>query len=361
VSNIIRTAREGCFKQTSDPWGQAFEPVADPMATVPERPPFQFTGPVIPARLFVKVIKLFRYLASPRNKTTSGTSEVQVVLTRHVDTDEFRIWVPKQEVDHSSIDANYQVMTCIETGETFTNGLPEEWCYCGTIHSHNTFGAFWSGTDNEDQVNGNWGLHLVIGMLQMKQFEVKARVTRQKQVIDIDWPKAVESHQFFVASRTTFHRDVLQRVTEAKPTIIMGYGSSMFGSFPGHRDLNQGWSYLCREDHCAEDAETGSMFCKKHQNSEITIDKVACVAKMCFQDREPRSRYCKFHINQEATPLFDQDQAIMDARKLEGADQELMVDISILVDEFLEDFGLDKLPKDTANAIVAVILSRGEL
>jgi len=101
--------------------------------------------PKIPSKVFCKVVSFFR-AAYEKYKGESA-----IVLYFNEKKNQYKIVVPEQKVSGVAVD--YEV----DTEQTVPG-----YKLVGTIHSHANFGAFHSGTDQNDEKNFD-GLHITVG------------------------------------------------------------------------------------------------------------------------------------------------------------------------------------------------------
>lgn len=106
------------------------------------------------------------WLALAMDLATDGAGEereVGVILLRSEDAphEHWRIMVPSQVTGAGALTYDLSWMADILTGETF-DGIPEGWVQAGTSHSHHSMAAFYSRTDDRDEL-GIPGLHIVLG------------------------------------------------------------------------------------------------------------------------------------------------------------------------------------------------------
>lgn len=302
-------------------------------------PPFQFSGPKLPSHLWSRIVQLFYYLRDPANEVTNACSEVKVLLLLDLDTQTYRVAVPKQQVLGGSVDAEHDDLRCLVTGQKIER-KPNE-VVVGDWHSHNGMKAFWSGTDNDDQEK-NWGVYVVLGGLEHGQpFEWKARLTRRRQVVDLKWSDVCEGdYDLSVDYSTDVHQQITQKKSEQR---LLG--------FPG-------WGYvttLCREAKCYQAHLPNSAYCEAH----LSEAKPLCLEERCIIDALPNSLFCEKHqsfTQKETRPRFDQD--VRDS-SMDTATQELLAGVAELVDEFLDTWEENELDEVTANALMAILLSRG--
>lgn len=122
----------------------------------------------IPASLGDRISSLYvTMLGAAKGRVVDSSKEVSVVLLRDVETmTKWRVLVPTQEVGGASVSADFEKPLCdIETGEEVTLWPPEGWAHAGSSHSHNTMGAFFSKTDDENELPVP-GVHFVLGSFE---------------------------------------------------------------------------------------------------------------------------------------------------------------------------------------------------
>jgi hypothetical protein len=102
-----------------------------------------------------------------KNVVKEHRSEASTTLYFNKETNEFKVYVPKQRVSHGSV--NYK-----REGFTHADGMENFLCV-GTIHSHCDFGAFHSGTDIGDEEDFD-GLHCTFGHNNLDEFSISASI-----------------------------------------------------------------------------------------------------------------------------------------------------------------------------------------
>lgn len=318
MTELIRTRHRGCFKPQPDPWGVVHVPVADPLADRDDPPAYQFKGPKLGSSHWTRITDLFYYLAKSDNPITHSTSEVQVVLARSLDDPTlFRCFVPKQEVSGASVDAKLNDLVDLETGEHLTDGLPDGWAYAGSVHSHNNMSAFWSSTDDADQLKC-WGLHFVVGELNKQVYEIKSRVTMKGGPVDLPWHDTVDA-TFDV--NACFNELVLTQI-EAKRSHVR---------------------WVCFATTCAEDARPNDRYCSDECKSKDQVASyVYTGAKLCFlwtcrNEQVDGSKLCKEHST-TVTPL--------------------LLEINQVLEEYLQAYKLEELDSAVSDAIMSMVRSR---
>ena len=167
---ILRTQREGVWELRTNTWGQFLAPTVDPLAdtviTQEQLEGFELNPdtPKIPADLWSRWVDL----CIEMTKRGTGDLEVSCRLVRSTtDPSQYRIFVPVQKVTGVSVRVEtFDRAVDIETGELVEQWPPEGWRPCGSSHSHNTMGAFFSGTDDKYEL-GDPGLHIVVGNIDV--------------------------------------------------------------------------------------------------------------------------------------------------------------------------------------------------
>lgn len=174
----------------------------------------------IPAELWSRWIALCFYMCpqtgSRMSSSMHGTQlEVQVCLLRNKITtesglvragSEWKMVIPKQVVSGVSVKAELNKNIDIETGEEYTQFPPEGWLHAGSSHSHNTMGAFFSGTDNNSEVACP-GFHVVIGNIdhKNKQYTYASSICLRKMRKEAELEEIVDTAPL----ESEFHKDVL--------------------------------------------------------------------------------------------------------------------------------------------------------
>lgn len=207
ILKVVRTPENGAWGADHFPgFGTVLRAVKDPegieitkeMTTAIRLDP---SFPRIPANLANRVSDLYIEMlsrgAGKDARTVDSSKEVSVVLLRDEETLlKWRVLVPTQVVGGASVNADYEKSLCdIETGEEVKVFPPPGWLVAGTSHSHNTMGAFFSGTDDRNELPQP-GVHFVVGTIHEKvsgdgwTFSVAPSIVyhgkRYEQVIDTD-------------------------------------------------------------------------------------------------------------------------------------------------------------------------------
>lgn len=135
---------------------------------LPEKAPFDpKTARIsVPSRLPSRLWNSWLALAFALAKDGGGERrEVGVLLLRSADPphERWRIMVPAQTVGGASLTYDLSRLADIVTGEE-SEGIPDGWLHVGSSHSHNDMAAFFSGTDDRDEL-GVPGAHVVIGRI----------------------------------------------------------------------------------------------------------------------------------------------------------------------------------------------------
>lgn len=243
ANKVIRTKKNGCFRETeSASWGKYLLPIDDPEGIDIKQEELEGIRlnknfPKIPADLWTRFIKLaFHYCPEKEKDKKTDDLEVSIVLLRNMtNLNEWKIVVPTQEVSGASVEAKFEKNCDIATGEEYTQFPPNGWVHAGSAHSHNHMSAFFSGTDDENEL-GVPGAHIVVGKLDPKKesYEYSASVVLQrnrKMVKDLDL--LVEDGY----PNVTFHPNVLNyiKVKEYKMDMMPPWAKY----FRGRRGNNQ--------------------------------------------------------------------------------------------------------------------------
>ena len=180
----IRT-RFGFYSQELEPaLGTTLQPTTDPEgAPIPPealkaiRLSEGFTP--LPATLWEAFRDLCFSYVNWDAKGVDISQEVAVIWTRRGEKlEEWEGWVPTQEVGGGFVDSDLRLpLVNLMTGErmeSLTAIIASGRKHAGSSHSHNTFGAFFSGTDDKAELSMP-GLHCVLGKIR--------RLTHNKHVI----------------------------------------------------------------------------------------------------------------------------------------------------------------------------------
>lgn len=180
---------------------------------------------------------------------------------------ELEIWIPTQRTGGASVDIDYtKPLRNIVTGKEYPN-LPDMedagFIKVGGCHSHNTMGAFFSGTDDKNEMPQP-GYHMVVGGLKETPdgwtytyaVSITANNRRFKQHTDSDGKTVDLELKDFVlpynGESTDFHASVIDLVDWTRPVII-SYPSrtnwdddGMLGFYTGQGDKGM----LCMSRSC---------------------------------------------------------------------------------------------------------------
>jgi hypothetical protein len=171
---IIRTIRDGAWQlKKMKGWGSYYVPCDDTQATTTFNKSsleqeFIFSEDFVklPVNIYEAIITFFVYISQQMN-----FSEVGVLLLRDLKTKQkYRVLVPKQVVTRASVITDNSNYIDLLTGKEGTIFPPTGWAVCGSAHSHNTMSAFYSSTDENDEL-GIPGLHFVVGKLTENSHE----------------------------------------------------------------------------------------------------------------------------------------------------------------------------------------------
>lgn len=231
VGEILRTRSHGCFAPILESrWGTRWRQVDDPEGidltkadetTVLESLELLEDFPRLPAEDWQRWLALAFDLCQCK---AGEREEVSIVLARDEATGRrWRVFVPKQEVGATSVRADLTDLVDLETGERFTLGLPAGWQFAGSPHSHNTMGAFFSGTDDAFEL-GVPGLYVVVGNLQNdahhRSYAPKASVVLNRRRYEVRFEDVVDASPS--CGFRAFHPLARAQVTRYVPKVILG-------------------------------------------------------------------------------------------------------------------------------------------
>lgn len=179
--------------------------------------------------------------------------EVSALLCRKMDNlAEWKILIPKQQVSHASVRAETAQSIDIETGEVYGVFPPHGWLHAGSTHSHNTMGAFFSGTDDSSELSVP-GLHIVVGSIKKEEdtYEAKASIVLRQCRRMIDIKEVVDTED---DKDATFHSNVLECISTYSASSIYSTSSSSDSS----------------DDDFGSDSEDSSNISMEKENEEIS-------------------------------------------------------------------------------------------
>ena len=212
---ILRTQREGCWELRTNTWGTYLSPTVDPQAdtviTQEQLEGFELLPdtPKIPSDLWSRWVDLCIEM------TKRGTGDLEVscrLLRSTTDLSQYRIFVPVQKVTGVSVRVeSFDKAVDIETGELVEQWPAEGWQPCGSSHSHNTMGAFFSGTDDKYEL-GDPGLHIVVGNIDVTtgSYDLCASITANMRRFLI---KPSDVADFATPSSTTYAPNCLNVIS----------------------------------------------------------------------------------------------------------------------------------------------------
>ena len=141
---------------------------------------FNLDVPKIPIELLHQTIGFFKAV------NEKHSSEAYIQIFYNTEKEEYFIHVPEQIVNSVHVDYEHTK----DVDEKPENLLVMD------IHSHNTMGAFWSGTDDKDEQRDQF--YGVIGKITQKQPEMKFRFSCGGKHVDI------ETEDIFVITEESF-------------------------------------------------------------------------------------------------------------------------------------------------------------
>lgn len=169
MDKFYRT-KSGCYGLVNNPyWGKYYRAIPDPAGVeVPDCiDDFMLAENFakLPSKTLYSIVDFFRHFEEKR-------IEAQVILLRgEEDVSLWRVVVPAQIVTGGSVSSNSKSLCDLLTGEMFTE-YPDGWVYAGTMHLHpGNLDAFWSSTDDENEIN-NPGMHCTVGYVSQHKFNI---------------------------------------------------------------------------------------------------------------------------------------------------------------------------------------------
>lgn len=216
---ILRTRRSGVWEVYQGAWGSYLRETDDPQANVEinddHLKEFQVRDNIhrIPAELWAKWVKLcFHFVDKVPN-----TVEVSVRILRSAeDPSQYRFLVPYQKVSAASVRAeDFDKSIDLETGEEIIQYPPDGWIPVGSSHSHNTMGAFFSGTDDKYELDDP-GIHLVVGSVDTKnmKYTIASSVVGSHRRFIVPFDELIDATP---VPGMEFHPNVINYVDYSKP------------------------------------------------------------------------------------------------------------------------------------------------
>lgn len=126
----------------------------------------QYNGPLIPPETWREVLAFFKYVQDDSH------SEAQVRLFVNPDQQTWRAWAFPQEAQTGMSAKELDTEATRVQRAAFSDS--EGWLYFGTVHHHCNCTAFQSGTDEFNEKSQD-GLHITIGKMEEKQYDMHAR------------------------------------------------------------------------------------------------------------------------------------------------------------------------------------------
>lgn len=130
-----------------------------------------YTGPKIPPEVWFAVTSFFKWTYD----TTKSESQVRLFVSPTQKT--WRAWAFPQEAK-TGMTARELDNDEAKKQRAELNMNPPEWFYFGTVHHHCGAGAFQSSTDEHNEKDQD-GLHITVGRMDEKQFDLHARFYRK--------------------------------------------------------------------------------------------------------------------------------------------------------------------------------------
>lgn len=177
---------------------------------------FTWKGPKIPGKIIAQATAWFRHIYDLYH------SEAEVILTKKVDTDEWRIFVPYQRASgggvHSIFDPTH---------------IERNWLVVGTIHSHCNMNAFHSGTDSGDAAKMD-GVHFTIGKISSPVPEIVCMVAMSAKEYHFKDPAAVAELDFDGQTVPAWWDNMMLHNPVDKPKGLVSITDGQWNEFLGH-------------------------------------------------------------------------------------------------------------------------------
>jgi PRTRC genetic system protein A len=164
---LVQKNRTGYYAVKKNDKGIATLPASTPLPTAF----FDLAYGKIPNELLLKVISFFRDIMKRYND-----AEAFIQIYWDKTENKYVINVPKQRISKGSV--NYDATENLDASDS------ERYVFVYECHSHNSMGAFWSGTDNRDEKELR--IYGVFGELNKDQYANKHRFFVGEEQIDVD-------------------------------------------------------------------------------------------------------------------------------------------------------------------------------
>jgi len=303
---ILRTQREGVWEIRTNTWGQFLAPTVDPLAdtviTQEQLEGFELKTdtPKIPSDLWSRWVDL----CIEMTKRGTGDLEVSCRLVRSIENpSHYRIFIPVQKVTGVSVRVeSFDKAVDIETGELVEQWPPEGWRPCGSSHSHNTMGAFFSGTDDKYEL-GDPGLHIVVGNIDVDTgtYDLCASITANMRRFLIQPSDVVD---YSTASSSTYAPNCLD-VISITPS---------FSALTAHVPLTTHYpSFTSYQDTHTDKTKATSVVSNQIQDVRLAIDELCRQGRLLNIDLSNVLNELALdlddaaYFNQPAHSVFDDD------------------------------------------------------
>jgi hypothetical protein len=152
-----------------------------------------------------------------QNMGFSSRTELEVSALFCRRKDDLSIWrmlIPEQIVGGARVRARVGRSIDLATGERFEQFPPQGWVHAGSTHSHNTMDAFFSSTDDDNEISVP-GLHIVVGRVNdiTNSYTPKASIVLRRLRKDVSFKDVVDSDPDHASPDATFHPDVLDYIS----------------------------------------------------------------------------------------------------------------------------------------------------
>jgi PRTRC genetic system protein A len=160
----------------------------------------QLKVPKIPGRIYYQILAFFRDICD-----TMGNAEAFVQVYYDNQSEEYVCHVPEQTVSGGSV--RY------DATENLNEKDRKRYTFVFEIHSHNTMGAFWSGTDDADEKETKF--YGVFGRIKSNVHEEKFRFMVMDKRIDVK-----KEHIFDFSEEEVSKEDILEYLEAHEGEVI---------------------------------------------------------------------------------------------------------------------------------------------
>lgn len=188
---------------------------------------FFWTGDKIPGHIIGQATAFFRRIYEKHH------TEAEVLIVRHTETGEYRLFIPYQRTSGAGVKSVFE-----------PTHVDPNYMIVGTLHSHCMMNAFHSGTDTGDAADMD-GVHFTIGKVLNDTPEIVAMVSMNKQNFHYHDPSVIAEVEFDGHPAPEWWDNYVYPTgsPSEKPKSLKSITQAIWDEFRGiiHKPANQGW------------------------------------------------------------------------------------------------------------------------